>query len=248
MGIGLGNAGHAMRRCTFTGSGRSGHSNVNRLAGTAFQRISAIFRDSPRARAFAACSRLSATRLWFLGHWGLLMFSRLHCGGRYRGHGRPKAICVPAYGDRRPPYRMDLSACDQPLQTRRTLQVFLTPIPIRIHGRFASMSRQRIRKEFGRKNCLGNARVHFHGPATGASRDSGQACVTHLATNRLEGLRPLFPINSFLAAHGAFACTQVKFRRFQLFPTTRLHRNFPSQIMQENMRQGLLTERAPVIN
>lgn len=39
----------------------------------------------------------------FLGHWGLLMFSRLHCGGRYRGHGRPKAICVPAYGDRRPP-------------------------------------------------------------------------------------------------------------------------------------------------
>ena len=70
MGIGLGNAGHAMRRCTFTGSGISGHSNVNRLAGTAFQRISAIFRDSPRARAFAACSRLSATRLWFFGALG----------------------------------------------------------------------------------------------------------------------------------------------------------------------------------
>ncbi len=68
------------------------------------------------------------------------------------------------------------------------------------------------------------------------------------AANILGGLWPVFPINLFLAVSDAFACAQGKCRRFQLFQIKRLRRNFLGQIMLENMRQGLLTERASAIN
>ena len=68
------------------------------------------------------------------------------------------------------------------------------------------------------------------------------------AANILGGLWPVFPINLFLAVSDAFACAQGKCRRFQLFQIKRLRRNILGQIMLENMRQGLLTERASAIN